>query len=506
MSTVPILKAQQLRKSYPGVQALDGVDFELAPGEVRALIGKNGAGKSTFVKILSGATLADSGTLSVEGKRTIIRSPADAFATGIATVYQEMSLVMGLSVAENILLGRWPRRGRLGLRMIDKSETVAIAKQSMDMMGVVLNPREIVRRLSVPERQMVEIAKAVSFKPKVLILDEPTSSLPAHEVDALLALVRRLAERGVAVIYVSHRLQELPRVADSLTVFRDGRQVGTVPMTDASPERIVQMMIGGEWKKSRTSHREASSGVRLSVRHAERRHHLHDVTFDLHEGEVLGIAGLLGSGRTELLRAVFGLDRLDSGSISVDGRVVSRPTPIRMKSLGVGMTPEDRKGQGLVSVLSVAKNLTLSCLDRVSRNRVIMPQLERALAGAMVESLSIRTPGLGVRARALSGGNQQKLVIGKWLNSQVRVLLMDEPTRGIDIEAKNHVYELVRDLAGRGISVIFVSSEIDEVLEVSDRILIINQGRIVADVRAAQVTLERVLAIAMSNEEVQSLA
>ncbi len=314
MSTVPILKAQQLRKSYPGVQALDGVDFELAPGEVRALIGKNGAGKSTFVKILSGATLADSGTLSVEGKQTVIRSPTDAFAAGIATVYQEMSLVMGLSVAENILLGRWPRRGRLGLQMIDKSETVAAAKQAMEMMGVALNPGEIVRRLSVPERQMVEIAKAVSFKPKVLILDEPTSSLPAHEVDALLALVRRLAGRGVAVIYVSHRLQELPRVADSLTVFRDGRQVGTVPMAEASPERIVQMMIGGAWQKSRSAHREASSVVRLAVRHAERAHHLRDVTFDLHEGEVLGIAGLLGSGRTELLRAIFGLDRLDSGS------------------------------------------------------------------------------------------------------------------------------------------------------------------------------------------------
>ncbi|MGO9310550.1 MAG: sugar ABC transporter ATP-binding protein [Spirochaetia bacterium] len=504
MSTVPILEAHGLRKSYPGVQALDGVDFELAPGEVRALIGKNGAGKSTFVKILSGATMADSGTLSIEGRQAVIRSPADAFAAGIATVYQEMSLVMGLSVAENILLGRWPRRGRLGLQMIDMSETLSAAAQAMDMMGIALNPREIVRRLSVPERQMVEIAKAVSFKPKVLILDEPTSSLPAHEVDALLALVRRLAERGVAVIYVSHRLQELPRVADSLTVFRDGRQVGTVPMAEGTPERIVQMMIGAEWQKSSSVRRQSSGAVRLSVSHAQRRHHLRDVTFDLHEGEVLGIAGLLGSGRTELLRAIFGLDRLDSGTISVDGRIVSRPTPIRMKSLGVGMTPEDRKGQGLVSVLSVAKNLTLSCLDRVSRNRVIMPQLERSLANSMVGALSIRTPSLGVKARALSGGNQQKLVIGKWLNSQVKVLLMDEPTRGIDIEAKNQVYELVRNLAAEGISVIFVSSEIDEVLEVSDRILVLNQGRIVADVRAAQVTLERVLSIAMSDEEVQN--
>ncbi len=372
------------------------------------------------------------------------------------------------------------------------------------MMGVSLNPRQIVRRLSVPERQMVEIAKAVSFKPRVLILDEPTSSLPAHEVDALLALVRRLAERGVAVIYVSHRLQELPRVADSLTVFRDGRQVGTVPMVEASPERIVHMMIGAEWHKARSGHRESSGAVRLSVRGASRGHHLRDVSFDLHEGEVLGIAGLLGSGRTELLRAIFGLDALDSGTIAVDGAVVRHPTPIRMKSLGVGMTPEDRKGQGLVSALSVAKNLTLSCLERVSRNRVISLQSERALADGMVRALSIRTPDLAVKARALSGGNQQKLVIGKWLNSQVKVLLMDEPTRGIDIEAKNQVYELVRNLADRGISVIFVSSEIDEVLEVSDRILVLTRGRIAADIRAAEATLEKVLAIAMSDEEVQA--
>jgi ABC-type sugar transport system ATPase subunit len=501
MDMVPILETRQIRKRYPGVQALDGIDFQLAAGEVRALIGKNGAGKSTFVKILSGATLADSGTLSVQGRPTAIRSPSDAFSSGIATVYQEMSLVMGLSVAENILLGRWPRSRRWGVQTIDTRRTIGEAREALDLMGVDLNPRLAVRRLSVPQRQMVEIAKAVSFKPKVLILDEPTSSLPAHEVDALLALVRRLAGRGVAVIYVSHRLQELPRVADSLTVFRDGRQVGTVPMKDASPERIVQMMIGAEWKRSSVTPRGSTGGIRLSVRKATRSHVIRDISFDLHEGEVLGIAGLLGSGRTELLRAIFGLDRLDSGSIVVNGREVPRPTPIRMKSLGVGMTPEDRKGQGIVAALSVAKNLTLTSLDRVSRGRVISPRAERELAGGMVKALSIRTPGIGVLARALSGGNQQKLVIGKWLNSQVQVLLMDEPTRGIDIEAKNQVYGLVRELAGRGISIIFVSSEIDEVLEVSDRILVINGGRITADLPIGQATLEKVLAIAMSDEE-----
>jgi simple sugar transport system ATP-binding protein len=248
-----------------------------------------------------------------------------------------------------------------------------------------------------------------------------------------------------------------------------------------------------------------SSVVRLSVRGLQRGHHLRGISFDLHEGEVLGIAGLLGSGRTELLRAIFGLDRLDGGTIAVNGRVIARPTPIRMKSFGIGMTPEDRKGQGLVSVLSVAKNLTLSCLNRVSRNRVLSLRSERALAMEMVGALSISTPGLDVQARALSGGNQQKLVIGKWLNSQVKILLMDEPTRGIDIEAKGQVYELVRNLASQGISVIFVSSEIDEVLEVSDRILVLNSGRVVADNAVAQVTLENVLAAAMSAENAEEV-
>jgi simple sugar transport system ATP-binding protein len=353
---------------------------------------------------------------------------------------------------------------------------------------------------------MVEIAKALAFKPKVLILDEPTSSLPAHEVDALLSLVRRLAERGVAVIYVSHRLQELPRVADSLTVFRDGRQVGTVPISQASAERIALMMIGSEWKKSSSVGRKASQTVRLSVRNLERKHLLRGISFDLHEGEVLGLAGLLGSGRTELLRAIFGLDPLDGGTITVNGRRISRPTAVLMRSLGVGMTPEDRKGQGLVSVLSVAKNLTLSCLNRVSRGRILSLKAERTLAAGMVEALSIRTPDLTVQARALSGGNQQKLVIGKWLASQVKLLLMDEPTRGIDIEAKNQVYELVRSLASQGISVIFVSSEIDEVLEVSDRVLVLNRGRVAADVPSTGVTLDKVLAIAMQEEEVGSHA
>jgi ABC-type sugar transport system ATPase subunit len=337
-----------------------------------------------------------------------------------------------------------------------------------------------------------------------MILDEPTSALPQAEVDHLLALVRRLAENDVAVIYVSHRLQEIPRVADSITFLRDGRLVDTIPIAAATPERVANMIVGGQWARAlpQQAAREGNREVRLSVQHVSRQRYLHDVSFDLHAGEVLGLAGLLGSGRTELVRAIFGLDPVDSGAIAIDGQVVAHPNPMEMKAKGIGLTPEDRKAQGLVLALDVEDNLTLSALNRVSHNQIISTPAKRGLAQKMVEALSIQTPNLAVKALSLSGGNQQKLVVGKWLNSQARILLMDEPTRGIDIQAKEQIYGLVRNLAQQGISIIFISSEIEEVLEVADRILVLNQGRIVADVPASQADLEQILALAMSEEVV----
>lgn len=500
----PILRAEKINKYYPGVHALDNVDFELRAGEVRALLGKNGAGKSTLVKILSGATHADSGQIFMEDQRVVLNSPMDAFRVGIATVYQEMSLVKGLTVAENILLGRWPRQRWLGIDTINQRQTRQLAREALEMMGVHLNLGETVGRLSVAEQQVVEIAKVVSLRPKVMILDEPTSALPQAEVDHLLALVRRLAENGVAVIYVSHRLQEIPRVADSITFLRDGRLVDTIPIAEATPERVANMIVGGQWTRAlpQQTVREGEREVRLSVQHISRQRYLHDVSFDLHAGEVLGLAGLLGSGRTELVRAIFGLDAVDSGTIAIDGQVIAHPNPMEMKAKGIGLTPEDRKAQGLVLALNVEDNLTLSALDRVSHNQIISAPAKRGLAEKMVEALSIQTPNLAVKALSLSGGNQQKLVVGKWLNSQARILLMDEPTRGIDIQAKEQIYGLVRNLARQGISIIFISSEIEEVLEVADRILVLNQGRIVADVPASQADLEQILALAMSEEVV----
>jgi len=493
----PILALEQVCKQYPGVVALDHVDFTLDKGEVRALLGKNGAGKSTLVKILSGAVHPDSGEIRIDGNPVTIDSPSDAFHQGICTVYQEMSLVPGLTVAENILLGRWPRQRILGLSVIDRKAIRPIAKAALDQLEVSLNLDEEVSRLSVAQQQLIEIAKAISFNPRVLVLDEPTSALASGEVEVLHKVVRRLAEQGHAIIYVTHRLQEIPNVADTVTVLRDGRQIGTITAGEATPAVIANMMIGADWRRTEWGAGGQPGEVKLAVRNLNREGLLHDVSFEVRGGEVLGIAGLLGSGRTELVRAIFGLDKLDGGEICVKGEVISNPSPITMKAHGIGLTPEDRKRQGLVLIFSVQDNLTQASLSRFSVQGILQRARGAGLARDMVRSLDIKTPSLGVLTNTLSGGNQQKVVVGNWLNTLPEILLMDEPTRGIDIQAKEQIFHLVRDLASQGLAVVFISSEIEEVLDVADRILIMNQGRVTGEVKPSEIGLEKLLARVM---------
>jgi ABC-type sugar transport system ATPase subunit len=499
MSNPPILEIDNISKHYPGVQALQNVTMSVAAGEVRALLGKNGAGKSTLIKILSGATTPDEGEIRVNGARVHLNSPAAVFAIGIGTVYQEMSLVPGLTVAENILLGRWPLTGPA--KLINRRQLVQAAQAALDLMGATIKPNTLVADLSIPERQIVEIAKALSFKPKVLVLDEPTSSLPQSEVEQLLKVVRQLAANGVAIIYVSHRLQEIPRVADSITVLRDGRLIDTIPVKAGSPEVIARMMIGEGWNKS-FSHATTTQSrkVVLSADKISVKGYLREVSLELHEGEVLGIAGLLGSGRTELLEVLVGLRKPVSGGVYVEGELVKNPSPRFMRIKGIGLTPEDRKQKGLVLPLSVEQNLVMASMNRISSGGILSLFQSRSLAREMVDKLSVATSGLNTLVSALSGGNQQKIVIGKWLNAQARVLLMDEPTRGIDIQAKDQVYRLVRELAQQGVGVIFVSSELEEVLEVSDRILILNHGRITTELLAENAKLDQVLALTIAEE------
>jgi ABC-type sugar transport system ATPase subunit len=498
----PILELKSITKRYPGVVALEDVDFDIAAGEVRALLGKNGAGKSTLVKILSGAVQQDSGDILIDGKVVDISDPRDAFAEGIYTVYQEMSLVPGLTVAENILLGRWPQlRPHAGV--IDRAEINRIAKAALDQLEVRLDLNETVARLSVAQQQVVEIAKAISFEPRVLVLDEPTSALASGEVAILHRVVRRLAEQGHAIIYVTHRLQEIPRVADSVTVLRDGRHVGTIPVKQATPAVIANMMIGADWQRTEWGRASTPGDVRLSVRNLARKGVLENISFDLRAGEVLGLAGLMGSGRTELVRAIFGRDAIDGGEIHLNGAVVTHPDPVTMKKLGVGLTPEDRKRQGLVMPFSVKDNLILASLRRISVQGIIRPQRETQLAQDKVTSLDIKTRDINTITGALSGGNQQKVVIGNWLNTEPAVLMMDEPTRGIDIQAKEQIFRLVRDLAAQGLAVLFISSEIEEVLDVSDRILIMHQGRITGEVDPRRTDLETLMTLVMTETPVK---
>jgi len=467
---------------------------------VRALLGKNGAGKSTLVNLLSGSQRADegSGRLVFAGSEVNWANPGDARKDGIAVVHQEFSLVPGLSVAENITMGRWPRR-RNGLGIIDIRALNAEASRALTMLGEDLPLNAEVGTLSIARQQLVEIAKALLDEPRVLIMDEPTSALNSTEVTALIALIRRLAAQGVAIIYVSHRMKEIPLVADSLTILRDGREVETFSAADASVAKVAALIAGESQDIARAiSHRDCRvQPVVLSVRDLRVENVIHGVTFDLHSGEVLGIAGLLGSGRTEILEGIYGLRKDVSGTVTVGGEVVPRRTPRRMLGLRVGLTPEDRKGAGIVPELGVGENMLLSARGRVLPVVWLRKLREGLLARQFLSQLSIVSSSPGQQIGTLSGGNQQKAVIGRLLGADMNILLLDEATRGIDVHAKGQIYKLIRDLAATGVSSIFVSSELEELSEVCDRVLILRDGRITDEIIGAEASTEKLLVLAM---------
>jgi len=496
----PILSVRGLVKNYGRVAVLKELTLEVHAGEVRALMGVNGAGKSTLVNILGGITPATAGSVTVSGAPFAPSSPEEASAAGIAIVHQELSLVPGLSVAENITLGRWTTRGLAGLGAIDGRRIRELATRALSQLGESIPLSTLVEELPPAQQQLVEIAKALVTDPRILILDEPTSSLAAHEVNVLIRLVRRLADQGVAVIYVSHRMDEIPQVADTVSVLRDGREVATESIANMGTARIASLMLGKELATRSEVVLEHVGEPLLEVEGLDRRGAIDNVSLKVHKGEVVGIVGLMGSGRTEILRAIFGLDRSD-GVVKMHGQAIRR-NPDAMIRAGVGFTPEDRKEQGLALGLSVSANLVLTCFERI-RNRFgyLSAAKERAIAKRSVETLSIATPDIAAEAGQLSGGNQQKIVIGKWLNRGVDVLLMDEPTRGVDVHAKNQTYDTIIDIAKRGGGVLFVSSEVEEVFLVCNRVLVVRGGRIVADIPVHETTSEQVLALSMMETE-----
>jgi ribose transport system ATP-binding protein len=488
------LETAALRKEYPGTIALRDVSLRCEGGEIRALLGKNGAGKSTLVRLLGGAVQPTSGAILVDGKRVGLPSPREALRRGIATVHQELSLIPGLTVAENIFLGRLPRR-RYGL--IDWRTACIRADALLAELGLEVDVRTPAGKLGVAQQQMVEIAKAMSHAPSVLMLDEPTSALAHREAERLFTLLKRLAAKGVVLLYITHRLEEIHRIADAVTVLRNGELVGSIPIGDATPGAIVGMMFGETVRNRPPPEAPPSGAAVMDVRGFTRGEAYSDISFTLHRGEILGIAGVLGAGRTELLRGLFGADPHDRGNVTIDGKQVFPSAPSQMKKLGVALAPEDRKAEGLVQILSTRVNINLAAFWPPSLHWITTARRERAVARRYIDGMDIAAPSVDSPVSDLSGGNQQKVVLAKWLHMGPRVLLLDEPTRGIDVQAKQQVFEIVRDLSAQGISSIVVSSELEELMEVCHRILILRKGRMAGEILPHQSTLENLIGICM---------
>jgi len=495
--TAPALRMTGIRKAFPGVVALDGVDLEVRRGEVHVLLGENGAGKSTLMKILSGALARDAGEIEIDGQPVQIGSPREAQRLGIRTIYQELMLVPHLSSADNIFLGREPRRG---FGVIDTRRVRRETEQLLGRLGLHADPWRPVRELGIAHQQMVEVAKALDDDARILIMDEPTSALTDAEITELFATIERLTAGGTAVIYISHRLEEVARVGHVVTVLRDGRRVATCRVGEVPLSHLIRLMADRELSEHFPKRRAARGEELLRVEGVRRQGVLHDVSLCVHRGEVVGLAGLLGAGRTELARAIVGADPRDAGTIRIRGVPVHVRHPSDAIRRGVGFLPEDRKTQGLVLGLSVGHNIALPSLARLSRVGVVQTREQNSVAERLVRELRIKTPGLQQPVQQLSGGNQQKVVLAKWLAANADVLIMDEPTRGIDVGAKVELYELMNQFTARGAGILMISSELPEVVSMSDRILVMRLGRIVAEFDAAGATQARVLAAALGHE------
>ncbi len=490
------LEVRNVSKRFDATAALTDVSLELRAGEIHALVGENGAGKSTLVKILAGVHVPDSGTILLDGVEVQIPDPVTARLLGIAVVHQEPRLFPDLSVAENVFLAHPPTR-RLGA--ISWAEMRQMAAALFEELGVHLDVGATVRGLSMADQQLIEIAKALSVDARVLILDEPTSALSAHEVERLFAIVRRARDRGVAVLFVSHRLEEVFELCDRATVFRDGRHIITASVGDLTTADLVRHMVGRAVTLFPKA--EAPIGeVLLEVRHLSRPGAFQDVSFKVHAGEIVGMAGLVGAGRTEIARVLFGIDQASGGEMLLDGRPLHLSSPSAALRAGIAYVPEDRHRDGLILDFSITDNVTLPILPRLFPHLLVHPATERTLARGFVDRLRVRATSVDQLVQALSGGNQQKVVIAKWLATHPKVLILDEPTRGVDIGAKVEVHRIVSELAASGLGIVLISSDLPEVLAMSDRILVLHEGRITAEIPRAEASEERVMFAATGHD------
>jgi ribose transport system ATP-binding protein len=495
MTDTDFLVMRGIRKSFDVTEALRGVDFRAQRGEVHAIVGENGAGKSTLMKILAGAIPRDAGEILVDGLPADVSTPLTAHRLGIRAVYQEFSLVPHLTVAENILLGQMPSSRVPGC--VDWGKAYRRAEEILRSIGFVgIDVRSVVRSLSVSRQQMVEIAKAVAVRPRILILDEPSAVLSQEELDRLFALVRQLRQEGTLILYISHRLDEVFEIADRITVLKDGQLVGTVQPQEADQGQLIRMMVGRSLGEIFPSRRPPRDEVALEVKGLGREGSFSDVSFSLRRGEVLGMSGLVGSGRTQVARCIFGAEPFDSGELLINGKSVRPRSPREAVKEGIALLTEDRKRDGLVLICTIRDNASMASFERLSRWGVINRRAQETDVQKKIKELDIRPPLLDRLARQLSGGNQQKLVLAKWLMTQARVLVLDEPTRGVDVATKVEIYQLIGDLAADGIGVLLISSELPEVLGLSDRALVMREGRVVGEFTRVEASEEKLLAAA----------
>ncbi len=491
-----LLEMQGISKSFPGVRALDNASLSILPGTVHALMGENGAGKSTLMKILAGAQKADTGEIRLGGQPVTIDTPQQAMDLGVGIIYQELNLVPHLSVAENIFLGREPR-GLPG--WVDSRTMRRNAQALMDDLGMGIDVRSLVGGLSLAQRQMVEIAKATSRNSRVLAMDEPSATLTEHELDHLFTLIGQLKAKNIGIVYISHRMEEVFQICDSVTVMRDGKTVGTHKIGSISREDIVRQMVGRDLDETFPKVVVPPGRPVLEVRHLSRRNALHDISFTVHAGEVVALAGLVGAGRTEIARCIFGADAWSAGEMSMDGKAFVPRAPGDAIKAGIGFVTEDRKDQGVILTRPLRENVSLASLGQVSRGGFIGRGAEVRNAEASVKRLRVRTPSVEQRVGNLSGGNQQKVVIAKWLQTPLKLLILDEPTRGIDVGAKREIYQIMNELAAQGVAILMISSELPEVLGMADRILVIRDGRIAGELSRAEATQEKVGRLALAD-------
>jgi ribose transport system ATP-binding protein len=489
-----VLSMRRIDKRFAGVHALKSVDFDLRAGEIHALVGENGAGKSTLMKILTGIEQRDAGEITYLGRLFDPRDPAHALGMGIGIIHQELNMMDHLTVAENIFIGRESTRGLF----LDKREQNRRARELLERLAMDIDPTESLGGLTVGKQQMVEIAKAVSRNLQILILDEPTAALTEGEIEELFAIMRDLARRGVAMIHISHRLDEIHRIADRVTVLRDGEKIGTRPTAEVTKQDIIAMMVGRViYEEPKTRSRVTPDAeVVLRVRHMNAGPQVRDVSFDLRRGEILGFAGLMGAGRTETARALFGADEVQGGTIEIRGKPALIRSPQDAVAHGIGYLSEDRKRFGLALGMSVKDNVALATYERFARGLFIQAKKVEEATDEYVRRLTIRTPSLDQLLRNLSGGNQQKVVLAKWLIRASDILIFDEPTRGIDVGAKSEIYHLMNELAGQGKAIIMISSELPEVLRMSDRVLVMCEGRITGELDIAGASQERIMEFA----------